>query len=466
MESVGNGSWRGSRAWPAAGFWRQFKEYLRPYYLKNLYFALRPERCPEQFRSCWNYPAVELDGPAAPLPPPASGRADLLFLPMTDWHVRIQRTQHLAKTFASRGHRCLYLNPNLGREFPSVSGRGPVLRASLLAPRIVELHIQLPTEPVFHHRRLTRPENRMVVDGLRRAVDSIGPEALVQVVSSPLWLEAALRLREDYGAPIVYDCHDLLEGFGRFGEDIVDAEGALFRAADLVAFSSHWLMDRAAPEVRSKALLVRNAADAESFRGCMGRAEARETRIIGYAGALEFWFDEEAVRRAALRHPEWRFLLAGRIETPRIAPLRALPNVEFLGEVPYAHLPGFLERLDVGLIPFRRLPLTLAADPIKLYEYFAAGLPVAAARLPELERHGDLLYLADGPEGFVRAIERAAAESSVALRNRRMALAKQETWVSRCAALGERIAVLLEHRKPATQRAPGLGAPVAAELWG
>ena len=34
--------------------------------------------------------------------------------------------------------------------------------------------------------------------------------------------------------------------------------------------------------------------------------------------------------------------------------------------------------MDVGLIPFKRNPVTYHADPIKAYEYLAAGVPVVA----------------------------------------------------------------------------------------
>lgn len=431
----------------------KLKEYLRPYYLKKLYFALNREKCPSQFRDCWIYPSFQPDPSLERLVTRHPCRPDLLFLPMTDWHVRIQRTQHLARTFAAMGSRCFYLNPNLGREFPSTCARGPRVRASLIEPRVMELHVQIPSEPVFHHRLLTPGENRMVVAGLRRVIESTGPETLVQVVSSPLWLDIALQLREQHGFPIVYDCHDLLEGFGRFGQDIVRAEPALIRAADLVAFSSRWLMDRAtqaAPGVQRKSLLLRNGVNMGYFHRNIVVRKEREPKVIGYAGALDFWLDAEALRLAAVRHPEWKFLLAGRIETPHIRPLQALPNVEFLGEMPYGSLPGFLARLDVGLIPFRRIPLTLATNPIKLYEYFGLGVPVASTRLPEVERYGSLVYLAEETAGFAEAVERAAAENDPNLRMRRIAVAEEESWQSRCALLEERIAEITRKERAGT----------------
>src|SRR5271166_3308426 len=92
------------------------KEAVRPYYLRWLYFPLRPRRRPQAFQDCWRYPYRRI-APDTRLPPPASGAPDLIFYPMTDWHNRVQRTQHLVRAFAALGFRCIYLNPHLGREF-------------------------------------------------------------------------------------------------------------------------------------------------------------------------------------------------------------------------------------------------------------------------------------------------------------------------------------------------------------
>ena len=88
------------------------------------------------------------------------------------------------------------------------------------------------------------------------------------------------------------------------------------------------------------------------------------------------------------------------------------------------------------------MPLTLATNPIKLYEYFCLGLPVVATRLPEIELFGDLSYLYDGAEDFVRQLERAVAEDAPELRSRRKAAAWNNSWKARCEELTERAAAL------------------------
>ena len=66
-----------------------------------------------------------------------------------------------------------------------------------------------------------------------------------------------------------------------------------------------------------------------------------------------------------------------------MARLRALPNVHFLGRKPYAALPGYCKAFDVALLPFIKNELTENANPLKLREYLAAGLPVVSTDIPE-----------------------------------------------------------------------------------
>jgi len=87
------------------------------------------------------------------------------------------------------------------------------------------------------------------------------------------------------------------------------------------------------------------------------------------------------------------------------------------------------------MIPFLLQPLTMSTNPIKLYEYFACGLPVVSSRLPEVERYSELVYLASTPDEFADQLEHALAEDTNALRKRRRLVAESESWISRCKQL-------------------------------
>ena len=409
------------------------KELIRPYYLRWLYFPLFPARRPAHFLDSWKYPSVS---------PRQPGRnPDILLLPMTDWHTRIQRTQHLARAFAARGQRCFYLNPHLGREFPTVypATKSPQLRE--LEPHVFELHVHLPLEPVFHERLLSPAESSRIADSILQILKQAGSAQMVQLVSFPTWTDVARRIRTQLRAPVVYDCHDVLSGFRNIAPEIVAAEADLFAESDLVVFSSELLQDEHSAQVKKASVLVRNAVG-ENLVNLGKTTNPGASRVAGYIGALDFWFDVDAIEQATKLHPDWKFLLVGRVEDARVLRLSSLPNVTFTGEVAHSELPRLLAQFQVALIPFLRNQLTLGTNPIKLYEYFSYGLPVVATRLPELESFGSLVYLYEGAADFGTQLERAMAESDRHLFSQRQKVAQGETWQIRAEQLDKAFAAL------------------------
>jgi glycosyltransferase involved in cell wall biosynthesis len=99
-----------------------------------------------------------------------------------------------------------------------------------------------------------------------------------------------------------------------------------------------------------------------------------------------------------------------------------------LGKISYQELPEYAASFDVALIPFLVNELTISVNPLKLMEYLACGLPVISTRLPEVVRYAELVYLADSPEEFARAISRAFSEDSPAVRLMRRETARSKSW--------------------------------------
>ncbi|MCS7025145.1 MAG: glycosyltransferase [Bryobacteraceae bacterium] len=349
---------------------------------------------------------------------------------MVDWHARTQRPQHLARAFAHRGYRCFYLSPHLGREFDYPVRLGQPLRTCQLADRIWELHVGLPREPVYHHRLLTQSESDTLAAALVDLLQPFGVHRLVILAQFPVWTQAAIRIQAQVPSILVYDCHDWLAGFRRVAGEIVAAEDHLVTVADLLVFSSQKLRLQMAERYRIEAkpaIVVRNAVDVAHFPLL---AEGRG-KVAGYVGSLDDWFDLEAVEQAAQDHPSVRFVFVGRVEDARLYRLKRLSNIEFRGEIPYEDLPRVMTEFDVALIPFLRTPLTLATDPIKLYEYFSCGLPVVSAALPEVQRFGKLVYVGSNPKEFSAQLKKALGETNTDFRRARRAVALQESWEAR-----------------------------------
>jgi len=362
---------------------------------------------------------------------------------MNDWHTRTQRNQHLARDLARRGYPVIYVNPHLGREFPDTFRRGREERLMQIASNLLELHVHLPREPVFHHRLLTSDETLRIRDAVTRALQRTGAQRAVQIASLPIWLDAAVAIRATHGAPLIYDCHDYLAGFLNVADEIIQKEADLFRSSDLIVCTANSLMNRAAAETPAPCVLLRNAAAHEFFSV---KQEMPEQVTIGYAGAIDSWFDADAVRFAAEARPHWRFELVGRVENPAVSALAALPNVHLMGEVRFSELPQHLGRWTAAMIPFRLNPLIEATDPIKAYEYLACGLPVAACRMPELERFGDLVAFYDSPAQLVSQLDQITAPQCADKREQRREFVATETWEARGAKLAEFAANLFEKK--------------------
>ena len=414
------------------------KELIRPYYLKWIYFPVSDNHCPPEFKRWRQYPSVPLELAKQIVSSASDGLPDALFLPMTDWHGIRQRSQQMARGFSGLGHRCFYLNPHLGREFPQVYPLSQKRLLTSLEPRIAELHVHLLREPVFHHRRLNREEVETVTAGILAMLQATESSRQLSIVGLPVWTDVALRLREALHTPIVYDCHDLLEGFDGIGQDVLDQEGELFASADLVVFSAEWLAHEhisRRPELAGKAVVIRNGADSQHFAGVVRNSSGGPV-TVGYIGALNSWFDIQAIRAAASEHPDWRFLLVGPTGSgfPKNA-FAGLKNIQLIGEVGYQDLPAWMARFDVATIPFLIQPLTMATNPVKLYEYFACGLPVVSSPLAEVARYSDLVYLAGDPAEFVRQLERAVQENDPSKRDARRTVAIRENWRSRSETL-------------------------------
>lgn len=348
---------------------------------------------------------------------------------------------HLAAYFAARGHHVLYVAAPLS--LLSVARRGvaalPELRAAWQRPRRVteRLWAMRPFNPIPYHAAMRALEapwqnwlgQRLLAPGIRRAAGSLEFQRPVVIAGLPHAVDLVPRLPHSL---LVYHCADDYASVGGFPRGLSALDERLCRASDLVVTTGPELRDQRLA-FNLNTVCVPNGADVAHFAKPV--APAADTRgwghpAIGFVGALAEWVDLELVAFLAANRPAWQIVLIGP-DGERASALRGLPNVLVVGPRPYAALPTYLAAMDVALVPFRRGPVTEKADPIKTYEYLAAGVPVVATDLPALRRLGPVVRLAGSHEEFLHQVDAAVTAGRAAGSKARQAEAARHTWDAR-----------------------------------
>ena len=184
-------------------------------------------------------------------------------------------------------------------------------------------------------------------------------------------------------------------------------------SVDMIIVSSEKLLNLTQADYPHKTYLLKNGADvghfSKSVRGIpkdLKRIRQRYRRIIGFHGNLDSWIDYSLLREIALSRPQWAMVFIGPENYPEEI-CRGIPNIYFLGSRPYEILPSYVQNFDVGLIPFQVREMTHSANPIKMYEYLAAGIPVVGTPINECLSFSPMVRIGrDAPE-MIQQIEQA-----------------------------------------------------------
>jgi len=371
---------------------------------------------------------------------------DIVCLAVIDWDFRFQRPQQLMRELAHQGHRVFYVSPNRFADDPATGEYS----TENLAPGITGVRVaQVPVDrPFGPYRSVMDPGNvALTLSSIDTLHDRAGLSNGVIVVQFPFWTPAALSLRERWGWQVIYDCMDDWEVFPGMTAEIVEAERTLVSLSDLTVVSAGRLESKWRSSAR-RVRLIRNGGDAAFIQSrCQPntRLSGLPHPIVGFFGASAHWFDVSLVESVARARPQHQFVLVGEVFDLDLSRLASLANVHLLGAQPYEAIPEFLYHFDCCMLPFLMNAVTAAADPIKIYEYLAAGKPVVAVPLPELDRLGDFIYIAEGAEAFVAAIDRSLAEPQGDLSLQRIRFAENETWTRRAQDLCEALRVLADN---------------------
>jgi glycosyltransferase involved in cell wall biosynthesis len=133
-------------------------------------------------------------------------------------------------------------------------------------------------------------------------------------------------------------------------------------------------------------------------------------QINAVCGAVEMVCALQRVRK----YPDMRLIMAGAMDPPELmSDLASLPGwerVTYLGWLNRLAVETTLSQASVGLVLYHPIPNAVAAQPNKLFEYMAAGLPVVVSNFPlwrtlVVENGCGLCVPPDDVDAIARAIE-------------------------------------------------------------
>lgn len=267
--------------------------------------------------------------------------------------------------------------------------------------------------PAYGNKTVVSLNQRSLVRQVKKAMRKLGFSNVVNMVFNPAAGMIAGKLGE---SELIYYCVDEYTAFTG-SSALKEIEEMLFRDADLVVVSAEKLYTDK-KHFNPNTHIIRHGTDWWHFRTALDKATVVPDEIanlpgpiIGFHGLLADWVDFELIKKTAEHFKNGSVVLIGKIAVDaeqKVKILEDVPNVHFLGRKPYAELPAYCKGFDVALNPFAINELTLAANPLKVREYLAAGLPVVSTDIPEVHMLNDCL-VGTSHDDFISKIEHALA---------------------------------------------------------
>jgi glycosyltransferase involved in cell wall biosynthesis len=388
-----------------------------------------------------------------------------------DWFAENRTSSHHIARWLARDHRLYYVEcPGLrapkssGRDFKKIWSK---IVQFAHGPRAVSENVKVVTllQVPLHRFRVVRAVNRLFImatlrwlmwrEGIRRPIAWFMVPHLSAVVG---------RLGESLSVYYCIDDYAALPDVNVQSVSAMDEE--LTRKADVVFVASDTLL---APKARlnPNTHLSPHGVDANHF--ALARDEHTEIPaelaslprpVVGFFGLIERWIDLDLIDDIAARRPQWSIVLIGRMAVPDER-IRHRSNIHLLGKRRYEELPIYGKGFDAAIIPYHLTQQVLHANPIKLREYLAMGMPVVSVSTPEIDKYSDVVEIARSHKDFLAKLDEVLSRPSTPAQiQRRVDRVAGESWDAR---LGRVLEIVLQNRDETGERLMGRPEP-AVEL--
>ena len=191
--------------------------------------------------------------------------------------------------------------------------------------------------------------------------------------------------------------------------------------------------------INSKTYYFPNAVNLEVFsRALNHNRQPQDLRdvprpIVGFVGNVHKDFvDLQLLKHITSANPGVSFVFIGKLKKiSKSEEIFIMPNVYYLGHKIYEDIPYYIKCFDVGIIPFKLNKITRSLNPLKFFEYIAAGCPVVATEIPELQKYSNLIAIARNSKEFSISLMNILSSDVQDLKKRLLKEANKHSWDNR-----------------------------------
>lgn len=246
----------------------------------------------------------------------------------------------------------------------------------------------------------------------------------------------------------VYNCYDEYSAYPsipvfRTISEIRKREKRILKRVDIVLVVSKMLL-RSKEILSDNVHVVSHAVDWSHFRRAIDEATVIPEDIkniphpiVGFVGNVTDRIDFTLLEHISKSHLSWSLvLIGGGRDVQVLDAIAELPNIHLFGARSFEKVPDYLKAFDVCIIPYDADdPFNVNCFPLKLYEYLSTGKPIVSTDLPAVRPFDGLVRIAHDVGDFERHVAEALEEQDEDLRQRRLAVAQENSWERRAEAV-------------------------------
>jgi glycosyltransferase involved in cell wall biosynthesis len=360
-------------------------------------------------------------------------RPSVLLLSTADWDQVLWTNKQYMAIELSRATDVVYVE-SLGLRRPELKPRDIARLRRRLRPQptrpVPEGIRVLAPRVIPYHRQPVAAANRRV---LRRLVERHLPPAGRYDV---LWTYSPVTYGlERHARVTIYHCVDLLHEFPRVDRrTIEESERRLARTGTLAIASSSVVADHLALQGFRDVIHWPNVGQIDPFMSSTSDAGARG--VVFGGNITPHKLDFSIVRALRARLPDERIVFAGPIAegggSKQVRQMLEQLEIEYAGVLGLVELAQLYATASVGIVPYRMNAYTAGVDPLKLFEYLAAGIPVVSTPIPAVVERGiPAVRVREHARDFAEAVADLVDQHSVADRERCRQFAVEYSWRNR-----------------------------------